>query len=100
MTIKSKQNFGKKEISNNINSTIGLSLKNIQKISDDIIQILKDILVEQKRINIKNFGSFKIDHKKQRLGRNPKTKEDFIINKRNVIKFKLSNHLKQRINEN
>ena len=51
------------------------------------------------QINIKNFGSFNIGHKKERLGRNPKTKEDFIINERNVIKFKLSNYLKQKINE-
>tara|TARA_Y100001958_G_C21065406_1_gene426824 strand:- start:377 stop:679 length:303 start_codon:yes stop_codon:yes gene_type:complete len=99
MTIKFRKNLGKKEISKNINSTIGLSSNNIKKISDEIIQIVTDILINQKKINIKNFGSFKIDHKKERLGRNPKTKEEFIINERNVIKFKLSNYLKQKIND-
>ena len=99
MTIKFRKNLGKKEISKNINSIIGLSSNNIQKITDEIIQIIIDKLINQKKINIKNFGSFNIGHKKERLGRNPKTKEDFIINERNVIKFKLSNYLKQKINE-
>ena len=99
MTIKFRKNLEKKEISKNINSIIVLSSNNIQKITDEIIQIIIDILINQKKINIKNFGSFNIVHKKERLGRNPKTKEDFIINERNVIKFKLSNYLKQKINE-
>ena len=99
MTIKSRNNLGKKEIANNIKTSIGLSLTNTQKITDDIIKIIVDILVFEKKINIKNFGTFKIIHKNQRNGRNPKTKEGFIISERKTIKFKSSNSLKQKINE-
>ena len=99
MTIKSRNNLGKKEIANNIKISIGLSLTNTQKITDDIIKIIVDILVFEKKINIKNFGTFKIIHKNQRNGRNPKTKEGFIISERKAIKFKSSNSLKQKINE-
>ena len=99
MITKSRNNLGKREIANNIKTSIGLSLINTQKITDDIITIIVDILVSEKKINLKNFGTFKIIHKKQREGRNPKTKEGFIISERKTIKFKSSNFLKRKINE-
>ena len=58
-----------------------------------------DILIIQKKVNIKNFGSFKIIFKDKREGRNPKTKEKFTISSRNVIKFVSSDILKQKIRE-
>ena len=83
---KLKQNLGKKEIIENIHSSIGFSSKNIQKITDEIIEIIIEILkLKKKKINIKNFGSFNIVLKKERDGRNPKTKEKF------KIKFKKYN---------
>ena len=99
MTIKIRQNLGKKEISNNIKSSIGFSSNNIQKITDDIIETILSILAEKNKINIKNFGTFKIVYKKQREGRNPKTNEKYTIIPRYTVKFKASNLLKKKINE-
>ena len=98
MTIKFKQNIGKKEIIKNVNLSIGFSSKNLQEIIDNLIDVTIDTLVQQQKINIKNFGSFHVYHKKQREGRNPKTKQVFGISSRNVIKFKVSDALKQKIN--
>ena len=97
MTIKNKQSLGKKEIIYSLKSSIGTSYTNIQKITDDIIDILTNILIDQKKINIKNFGSFNIVHKNERIGRNPKTKEEFTITSRNAVKFKPSKEFKQII---
>ena len=44
-------------------------------------------------INISSLGSFKINQKNSRLGRNPKTKEEYIIKSRKVISFKKSKNL-------
>ena len=44
-------------------------------------------------INISSLGSFKINQKNSRLGRNPKTKEEHIIKSRKVISFKKSKYL-------
>ena len=66
MTIKFKQNIGKKEIIENVKVSIGLSSKNIQDIIDNLIDKFIETLVQQQKINIKNFGSFNIYHKKQR----------------------------------
>ena len=44
-------------------------------------------------LNISSLGSFKINQKNNRLGRNPKTKEEHIIKSRKVISFKKSKNL-------
>ena len=98
MITKFKQNIGKKEIIENVRASIGLSSKNIQEIINNLIDILTETLVQQQKINIKNFGSFNINHKKHREGRNPKTQQEFEISSRNVVKFKASDKLKQKIN--
>ena len=98
MTIKFKQNLGKKEIINKLTSVIGFSSKNVQKITDEIIEIITSNLKEHKKINLKKLGSLKIVFKKEREGRNPKTKEKFKINSRNTIQFKASELMKKKLN--
>ena len=98
MTIKFKQNIGKKEIVNKLTSVIGFSSKNVQKITDEIIEIITSNLKEHKKINLKKLGSLKIVFKKEREGRNPKTKEKFKINSRNTIQFKASELMKKKLN--
>jgi len=44
-------------------------------------------------LNISSLGSFKINQKNNRVGRNPKTKEEHVIKSRKVISFKKSNKL-------
>ena len=99
MTTKLKQNLGKREIITKITSAIGFSSKNVQKITEDIIEIIISNLVYNKKINLKNLGTFNVVFKNEREGRNPKTKEKFIITSRNTIKFKVSETLKKKINE-
>ena len=53
-----------------------------------------------KKVKIAKFGTFTLRNKKQRIGRNPKTKETKIITERNVILFKPSKYLKKYINTN
>ena len=96
--IAKNKNLVKKDIANKINSTIGLPFNLTYEITDDIIFFFIDILIKEKKINIKNFGSFQIFFKRRREGRNPKSMEKFTINERNTIKFKASNSLKNKIN--
>ena len=98
MTTKLKQNLGKREIITKITSAIGFSSKNVQKITEDIIEIIISNLVYNKKINLKNLGTFNVVFKNEREGRNPKTKEKFIITSRNTIKFIVSDSFKKKIN--
>ena len=51
-----------------------------------------------KKVKISNFGTFLLKRKKERIGRNPKTKEKKIISERNIISFKASKELKKYLN--
>ena len=93
-------NLTKKEIINSIYMQIGFSKKITSSIREDIFQILLNNIEIEKKVKISKFGTFTLRRKKQRLGRNPKTKETKVISERNVILFKPSKELKDYINNN
>ena len=93
-----RQNLTKKEIINSIYMQLGYSKKLIENILEDIFEILLESLNEKGKVKISNFGTFILRNKKARVGRNPKTKEEAIISQRNVILFKPSKLLKDKIN--
>ena len=92
-----KQNLTKKEIGLSINIKVGLSKKYSEKITDDFIEILKNYLKKNKLI-VKNFGLFKVIKKKERIGQNPKTKEEHKIKSRKTITFSTSKKVDYYIN--
>ena len=67
-------------------------------IVNDIIEIIIEGLQSEKKVKIHNFGTFKLNNKRSRNGRNPKTKEEYNIASRNVITFKASKILLKNIN--
>ena len=77
---------------------LGYSKKLIENILEDIFEIILLSLKEQGKVKISKFGTFILRYKKSRVGRNPKTKQEAIISERNVILFKPSKFLKNRIN--
>tara|TARA_Y100000768_G_C23899273_1_gene644218 strand:- start:749 stop:1042 length:294 start_codon:yes stop_codon:yes gene_type:complete len=93
-------NLTKKEIINSIYMQIGFSKKISENLLEDVFQILLRNIITQKKVKIAKFGTFTLKKKNQRIGRNPKTKEQKIITERNVILFKPSNILKKIINNN
>ena len=63
--------------------------------------VLKQIVYALERgepIKLSSFGSFGLRQKSERVGRNPKTGEIVPITPRQVIVFKASNIMKDRIN--
>ena len=56
------------------------------KLINDIIEIIL-LNIKSDNFQLKNIGSFKLIFKKERIGRNPKTKEEFIITPRKQISF-------------
>ena len=91
-------NLTKKDLINSIYLQIGISKKIIEVLLDDLLNIIVENLKKNKKVKIAKFGTFSIRFKNSRVGRNPKTKENKIISKRNVILFKPSNDLKDYIN--
>ena len=79
---------------------IGFSKKISENLLEDILSIILKNIIEHKKVKISKFGTFTLRNKKQRIGRNPKTKETKVISQRNVILFKPSKEFKKYINEN
>ena len=70
----------------------GMTISGVKKILDN------NNLKEKKKVKISNFGTFEIRYKKQREGRNPKTKEAKLISERHVVLFKPSKDFKKFVN--
>ena len=99
VTVKNKKNKLKKDdIIKNVSKNIGIPLFYSSKIVNDLIKILIINLVIKKIIKIKNFGTFMLKIKNERLGRNPKNKDLHVIAKRIVATFSASNYLKIKTN--
>jgi integration host factor subunit alpha len=86
--------LGKKDIIKNIYSKTQLSSKDSRKVLDFFI----NYLVNNKNIKLSNFGSFTLVNTPKRIGRNPKTKEEFLIKAREKISFKASKKIKSFLN--
>ena len=93
-------NLTKKEIINSIYMQIGFSKKISENLLEDIFELILKNIILHKKVKIAKFGTFTLRKKKQRIGRNPKTKETKIISERNVILFKASKEFKAYINKN
>ena len=78
---------------------LGISKVEASNFIDDIFDLISFELEKKNKVKIANFGAFNIREKKQRIGRNPKTKEDKVISSRTVITFKPSKILKNKINK-
>ena len=91
-------NLTKKDVINSIYMQIGYSKKILDIVLNDILNLIIDNLKKRKKVKISNFGTFEIRYKKQRLGRNPKTKEAKLISERYVVLFKASKDFKKFIN--
>ena len=93
-----KKNLTRKNLSNNIHQNLGFS-KNISSlIIDDFFESLVSELIKFNKVKIASFGTFKVVNKKPRIGRNPKTKVEAKISARKVVKFKVSNTIREKLN--
>ncbi len=93
-----KQNISRDEIAEAMKNEFGFNRKQCLDFVNDIIDLIIEGLQIDKKVKIHNFGTFKINNKKSRIGRNPKTKEVHNISSRNVVTFKASKVLLKYIN--
>ena len=86
----------KKDLAKNISIKLGLS----QKDSLFFVQNFFKALIDNKtrNININKFGTFLYKKTPKRIGRNPKTLEEFEIKARKKLSFKPSDDVKKSIN--
>lgn len=79
-------------LANNISKEFGIAYSLAYKKIETLLNIWSFQLLNFD-LSINSLGSFKIKHKSRRIGRNPKTKQEFEIKSRKVISFKKSKKL-------
>ena len=94
-----KKNFTKKDISNKIYKKLGFSKNFSSGFIDTFLESIISEVIKNDKIKITSFGTFKVLKKKERLGRNPKTKEKALITSRKTLKFSASSLLRKKLNE-
>jgi integration host factor subunit alpha len=80
-----------------ITKEIGISTSEANDVIDTIFEEICITLEKEGEVKLPKFGCFSVNEKKERVGRNPKTKEEAIISARKVVSFYQSNHLKHSL---
>ena len=91
-------NLKKVDIAKDLKKKIGISSNYSKKIVNDLIEIISHN-INSGHFNLKNIGSFKIISKKERLGRNPKTRKVHLISERKSVIFTPSKMLTNILNK-
>ncbi len=86
------------DLADALHQNLGLARSECAQLLEDVLNEISDCLARDELVKLKGFGSFLVRHKKERMGRNPKTGEAVPISPRKVIMFRPSQNLKQRTN--
>ena len=82
-----RTNLTKKDLVNLTYMQIGFSKQASENLIEEFFSLLVQNLKKEKKLKLAKFGTFSIRQKKSRIGRNPKTKEEFYISARKSISF-------------
>ena len=87
----------KAELVDLIYERVGSSKKEAGEVVEQIFTIIRESLCHGDKVKISGFGSFVVNEKKARRGRNPQTGEPITIESRRVLSFKPSQVLKELV---
>ena len=91
-------NLTKKDLSGLLKKELKLSVDIADLLVDEFFHAMKATLRSQKNIKLSGFGSFEIFITKERMGRNPKSMENFKIPSQNKVRFNPTSKAKYFLN--
>jgi len=89
----------KKEIVKTISDEIGLTQLKTKEIVQKTFDAIVETLVEEKRIELRNFGVFEVKKRAARKARNPRTGEKVYVAEKYVVTFKPGKEMEERVRE-
>src|SRR6516165_8648044 len=90
-------NVTKKEIVRQISERIGMTQLKTKEIVQLTFKAIVDTLIEEKRIELRNFGVFEVKQRKARKARNPRTGDRVDVPPKNVVTFKPGKEMEERV---
>jgi integration host factor subunit beta len=76
-----------------------MHVRNVERVIVIITDKIAEALADGNRVELRGFGSFSVRERKETEGRNPKTGEKVMIEKKKNPFFKAGKQLKDMINE-
>ena len=89
----------KKEIVRSISEDLGLTQQKTKTIVQKVFDVILQTLVEDGRVELRNFGVFEVKQRAPRKARNPKTGETVDVPEKRVVTFKPGQIMQQRVEE-
>lgn len=87
----------KKDIILRVADETNLKQTDVKRVVQKTFDCIVDSLVRGEKIELRNFGVFKIKERKSRTGRNPRTGEIVPVPPRKVVVFKSGLEMKQKL---
>lgn len=88
----------KADIVKEVEETNGLTKKKAIETVEILLEIIKGTLASGEDVLVSGFGKFQVREKRERRGRNPATGESMMLRPRNVVTFRCSGTLRDKIN--
>jgi integration host factor subunit beta len=87
----------KKELVNEVSNELSLHKQDVTSALDIMLKTMENALKEERRIELRGFGSFAVRKRKARSTKNPKTGTIMNIPERKTIHFTMSKSLKEAL---
>ena len=73
-------------------------IRDLEKVVEIILKEIKETLKRGEGVELRNFGTFRVNIQKASIRRNPKTGEKVSVPKKRTIKWKMSKDLFKKLN--
>ena len=87
----------KKDIVLKITDATGIKQVDVKEIVQQTFDVIVESLMRNEKVELRNFGVFKIKERRARFGRNPRTGASVPVPPRKVVIFKPGLEMKQKI---
>ena len=89
----------KKESVKAISDEIGMTQLKTKEIVQKTFDAIVDTLIEEKRIELRNFGVFEVKRRAARKARNPRTGEKVFVAEKYVVTFKPGKEMEEKVRQ-
>ncbi len=87
----------KRDLVVQISEEVGLTQLAVKEVIDRTLKGISDSLARGEKVELRNFGVFKVKQRKGRRGRNPRTGQEVPIAPKKVAYFKVGKILKEKV---
>ncbi len=87
----------KKDIILKVSDATNLKQVDVKRVVQKTFDCIVEALARQEKIELRNFGVFKVKQRKSRTGRNPRTNQVIPVPPRKVVVFKAGLDMKQKV---